>query len=256
MKHNNMRIWENVCTTDPKYTKYVNQRGGFTAIDAQYQMQTATEQFGPMGWGWGVKDETFNFIEGMVIYQAILFYHYGSDGDTIKENEIPLHSSMQVKPDCVKAVATDALTKGLSKLGFNADVFLGMFDNQKYVDDLKKKYAEEPTSKTITKDDGSQFPPQQTKRNGDLSKNLQDQVDKAKSQMNGESNGQVKPSDDELDTSIDGICMFPKYQGIKWSEVAKKDDWYIGIIHKKSNLDDTTRTIVNHYYEQLNKQVA
>lgn len=113
-----------------------------------------------------------------------------------------------------------------------------------------EKFAE------LTKDDGSQFPPQQTKRNGDLSENLQNQVDKAKSQMNGTSNGQVKPSDDELDTSIDGICMFPKYQGIKWSEVAKKDDWYVGIIHKKSNLDDTTRTIVNHYYEQLNKQVA
>jgi len=251
MKHNKMRIWENVCTTDPKYTKYVNQRGGFTAIDAQYQMQTATEQFGPMGWGWGVKDETFNFIEGMVIYQAILFYHYGSDGDTIKENEIPLHSSMQVKPDCVKAVATDALTKGLSKLGFNADVFLGKFDNQKYVDDLKKKYAEEPTSKTITKDDGSQFPQQQPKRNGDLSKNLQNQVDQAKSQMNGESNGNGDLKD--------SVCNFKKYKGMQWSEVALIDtvddkgkaeigtDYMKWIKTNVKDLDTDTLEILNQY---------
>ena len=263
MEHNKMRIWENVCTTDPKYTKYVNQRGGFTAIDAQYQMQTATEQFGPMGWGWGVKDETFNFIEGMVIYQAILFYHYGSDGDTIKENEIPLHSSMQVKPDCVKSVATDALTKGLSKLGFNADVFLGKFDDNKYVNNLKKKYADKPKNESTPNDDGSFNPPTQPKPNQGINDALEGkkpllngQVNKAMKKMNGESNGQAESSDNELDTSIDGVCMFPKYQGIKWSEVAKKDDWYIGIIHKKSNLDDTTRTIVNHYYEQLNKKVA
>ena len=36
----------------------------------------------------------------------------------------------------MKKVATDALTKGLSKLGFNADVFMGMFDDNKYVNKL------------------------------------------------------------------------------------------------------------------------
>jgi len=242
MKHNKMSIWNDVCTTDPKYTKYVNQRGGFTAIDAQYQVRTATEQFGPMGWGWGVKDETFNFIEGMVIYQAILFYHFGSDGNKRVANEIPLHSSMQVKPDCVKAVATDALTKGLSKLGFNADVFLGKFDNQKYVDDLKKKYAEEPTSKTITKDDGSQFPQQQTKRNGDLSERLQNQVDKAKSQMNGEST--VPKEEFELDA----VCNFKKHKGKMWSEVADEDREYISwVLNNIKDLDANTETVLKQF---------
>ena len=40
----------------------------------------------------------------------------------------------RVDDDCIKKVATDALTKGLSKLGFNADVFMGRFDDNKYVD--------------------------------------------------------------------------------------------------------------------------
>ncbi len=34
--------------------------------------------------------------------------------------------------ESIKKVRTDALTKGLSELGFNADVFKGLFDNHEY----------------------------------------------------------------------------------------------------------------------------
>ena len=50
-----MVLWESVCETDPKYTKKVNQRGGFTAIGAQSQVMKATEMFGAFGQGWGVR---------------------------------------------------------------------------------------------------------------------------------------------------------------------------------------------------------
>ena len=53
---NNTELWDSVEKTDPKFTKKVNQRGGFTAIGAQYQMRKATESFGPYGIGWGVKE--------------------------------------------------------------------------------------------------------------------------------------------------------------------------------------------------------
>jgi uncharacterized short protein YbdD (DUF466 family) len=189
-----------------------------------------------MGWGWGVKDETFNFIEGMVIYQAILFYHYGSDGDTTKQNEIPLHSSMQVKPDCVKSVATDALTKGLSKLGFNADVFLGMFDNQKYVDNLKKKYASKPKN-----DDGSFNPPTQPKEQPKYNKDFVDKMeknepflngqrDKAMEQMNGGSNGKVDttPTEEFREVMDAKIPFSGKNKGELVSKVAPKTlQWYV-----------------------------
>ena len=110
----------------------------------------------------------------------------------------------------------------------------------------------------LTKDDGSQFPQTQTKPNQDINDALEGkkpllngQVDEAMKQMNGEGNGQAEPSNDKLDSSIDGICRFPKYNGIKWSEVAENDTWYITMIHKKNNLDDETRTLVNHYFEQV-----
>ena len=53
-KNNNLKLWEMVETTDPEFTTKVNQRGGFTAIGAQYQIKNATEVFGSFGHGFGV----------------------------------------------------------------------------------------------------------------------------------------------------------------------------------------------------------
>lgn len=52
-KKDNMELWNKVCRTDPAHTKHVGQRGGFTAIDAMYQIECATKEFGPVGVGWG-----------------------------------------------------------------------------------------------------------------------------------------------------------------------------------------------------------
>lgn len=152
-KNSNMYIWDKVCETDPKYTKKVNQRGGFTAIGAQSQVMKATEMFGAFGFGWGVRDERIDRWEscGLVIYQATLWF--SQDGKA-EEGIIPLHSSIKyssngrLDDDFFKKVATDALTKGLSKLGFNADVFMGMFDDNKYINQISDKYKEtKPTAK-------------------------------------------------------------------------------------------------------------
>ena len=48
-KNKNLELWKSVETTDPEFTKKVNQRGGFTAIAAQSQLMKATEVFGPFG---------------------------------------------------------------------------------------------------------------------------------------------------------------------------------------------------------------
>ena len=148
-KKDNMKLWQSVETTDPSFTKKVNQRGGFTAIGAQYQLRTATETFGPFGTGWGVKDERIEKWEdaGLAVYTGTLWYipaEFKKGIPVIKEepSEFPIHSSIKyhsngrVDDDFMKKVATDALTKGLSKLGFNADVFMGKFDDNKYVNKL------------------------------------------------------------------------------------------------------------------------
>jgi hypothetical protein len=149
---NKLQLWDSVSTTDPKYTKKVNQRGGFTAIAAQSQVKKATEVFGPAGIGWGVKDEKFTNIEGttLVLYTSTLWYVFNS-----KTGELPIHSSIKYgangryDDDFAKKVATDALTKGLSKLGFNADVFMGLFDDNKYVSQVTEQFADDSWKKKL-----------------------------------------------------------------------------------------------------------
>ena len=146
----NLELWNSVCKTNPEFAKQVSiGKRKFHSIDAIYQVKSATEKWGPMGKDWGVRDEMFTFPGGNdCIYTAILFSPSG---------EIPIHSNISthvekvvwegnaktdkkklvVDEDYAKKVATDALTKGLSKWGFNADVFEGKFDDDKYVKSLE-----------------------------------------------------------------------------------------------------------------------
>ena len=149
----NMSLWNSVCVTDPQYTKRVNQRGGFTAIGAQSQIMEATKMFGPFGKGFGVHAEKFTSfdLEGLCLYQADLWYKVNGEMETF-----PIHSSIKysvngrVDDDFAKKVATDALTKGLSKLGFNADVFLGKFDDNKYVNQLTSNNGTDSPKPALT----------------------------------------------------------------------------------------------------------
>ena len=74
---NNLKLWDSVKETDEAFTKQVKQRGGYTSITPQYQMQEATKQFGPYGLGWGFEsiDMDYSAIETLelVIVKAIFF---------------------------------------------------------------------------------------------------------------------------------------------------------------------------------------
>ena len=145
--NDNMRVWNAVCRTDPDYTKKVNQRGGFTAIAAQYQIMMATEQFGPIGEGWGYSALPPIFQNSMVIVPVKIWHGNRSNefgpvyGCAEMFGKYPDH-------DAPKKATTDAITKGLSQLGFNADVFLGMYDDNKYIEAMRKEFA--PASEKIS----------------------------------------------------------------------------------------------------------
>ena len=126
----NMKLWNSVCNSDANFVKPVNYgKRKFDAIDAQYQLRNATDLFGPMGIGWGTRNSNYEVVGKIVIYTAELWYIWEG-----KEGVTEIASECTVKNDCIKSVTTDALTKGLSKLGFNADIFLNQFDGNKYVD--------------------------------------------------------------------------------------------------------------------------
>lgn len=138
-----LRIWSQVEKTDPAHTKKVNQRGGFTAISAAYQIKRATEIFGPVGEGWGYTAGDPIFHENMILVPVTLWHGDRSNvfgpmfgGTEWKDRNGRLDS------DAAKKATTDALTKLLSQLGFNADVFLGRFDDSKYVAEMEREFGE------------------------------------------------------------------------------------------------------------------
>ena len=152
MNKDNMKLWNAVEKTNPKYTKQVGFGRKFTSINAQYQVMCATEQFGAFGQGWGIKNETFTpIIEGLIGYTATLWWkaedmtELSLDCYSFEINSsIATHSKAgKLDDECYKKVSTDALTKGLSKLGFNADVFLGQWDDNRYVAQMKKEFSKE-----------------------------------------------------------------------------------------------------------------
>lgn len=138
----NMGIWDKVSETDIAHTKHVNQRGGYTSIDATYQAMKATELFGPYGFGWGLEsiDYDFSLLEStkMVVCKAVFFYTL--DG---KKVSFPLNNAinpmMGPKPDedFLKKVETNTISKALSRLGFSADIFMGKFEDADYISQIK-----------------------------------------------------------------------------------------------------------------------
>lgn len=147
---NNLDIWSKVEKTDFSHTKKVNQRGGYTAIDPQYQLKEATKVFGPYGKGFGLcaTDFDMSLFEslGVVIHKAVFFYV--DDGQRC---EFPISNAIQattgfgekkrVDVDFAKKVETNTVSKALSKLGFNADVFMGLFEDNQYMQELSNELA-------------------------------------------------------------------------------------------------------------------
>ena len=139
----NLALWDAVCTTDPAHTKRVDQRGGYTAICAQSQVRMATEQWGPQGAAWGLRGLVWEYVrdgKGEIVelaLSAVLYYPGG---------EIEIGGDTRYRPgdDGRKKLRTDVLTKALSQLGFNADVFLGQFDDNRYVAAQRRAHEEPP----------------------------------------------------------------------------------------------------------------
>jgi hypothetical protein len=109
-------------------------------------VRRATEQFGPIGQGWKYRCDYSTITSGNICFQfADLTIIWSDKADRWHEYGPVRGCNMLIDPkgrvdeDAPKKAMTDALTKALSHLGFSADVFMGMFDNQKYVDKLNKE---------------------------------------------------------------------------------------------------------------------
>jgi len=146
----NLDLWNKFRTPHKDSTKNFTRAGGFrgTAIDPMWLIRSATELWGPMGGKWGILDDsvTDQYIalnDGIMLHisRFILFY---PNADNVRVSTIPCvgqtfivsktKNGLMADEEAPKKSMTDGLSKGLSWLGFAADVYMGMYDGNKYID--------------------------------------------------------------------------------------------------------------------------
>lgn len=168
MEDSNLDLWKKVEKTNPKYTKKANVKGNnITSISPQFQIMNVTEQFGSYGKTWGFKNITLDYTlatvpfkkektegvypnkkvigledayMGLVVFKADFFYPKG-EFPIINSISLFTNNDMtKLDDNFAKKLETDSLTKAISKLGFNADIFMGKFDDVRYVAEMTKEF--------------------------------------------------------------------------------------------------------------------
>ena len=152
-----MELWNRVEKTNPKYTKNAKLSGrDITAISPQYQIMQVTEQFGVYGEKWGFKNIvlSYDLVEkcNLVVFKGTFFFPNG-EFEIINSCKLYMDRNLTMVDDnFAKKIETDALTKAISKLGFNADIFMGKFDDVRYVEEMKKEFEPKKEIPTLTDD--------------------------------------------------------------------------------------------------------
>ena len=156
----NLDLWNRVEKTDPTYTTDADLSGRkITSIDAYYQMKNATAEFGAYGSKWGLKNvkltlEKMGEDNTICLYSADFYY---PDGEFPINNAITVMyktkgsekypSYVKIDTDFAKKIETNTITKALSKLGFNADIFIGKFEDPMYVKEVTTEFENEKLEK-------------------------------------------------------------------------------------------------------------
>jgi hypothetical protein len=154
----NLAIWSALAKTDPKHTKQFTRSGGFkgTATRPIYHVERMTETFGPCGTGWGFSEPTFQIVNGadgeVAVYCWLtLWYVNPATGKEVKP--IPgvggdfvvkkVKDRLVTDDEAFKKAATDAEGNAMKALGMSADIHMGLFDNSKYVSDLRREFDDD-----------------------------------------------------------------------------------------------------------------
>lgn len=154
----NLKLWHQVEKTPTEQTKAITGKAyNGTSPKPHWIVMKATETFGPCGIGWGFTVEERledgamiepGFFEKMHIAKVRVWYKWnGERGEVEHIGGTPFSGRRNNgKPftdeDSAKKSVTDALVKALSMIGFAGDIFMGRYDDSKYVSELKNEERE------------------------------------------------------------------------------------------------------------------
>lgn len=163
-KSKNLAVWHREEPTDPAFVKAITgkQYKG-SSPNPTYLVKRLTDAFGPVGWGWGYHVLAFEELvagDGQVSQCHIRFWYFPG-GRPIIEGVGQLQQvdvremagcawfdqvggtdfagtrssgKSYADEDARKKSLTDAIVKAASHIGFAADIFLGRWDDSKYVE--------------------------------------------------------------------------------------------------------------------------
>lgn len=148
----NLKLWDTHADIDPNYVKPITgkaYRG--TSPNPQHIIKCLTDLFGPVGigFGWRVVAEAFQPLgEETLHWCRIEFWHtdrantFEAYGQT--KAAYPTKSGgFMVDEDAPKKSLTDAIVKAASQIGVAANIFLGRWDDQKYVAEVAAEFRAE-----------------------------------------------------------------------------------------------------------------
>lgn len=152
----NLELWNAVEKTPPSQVKAITGKSyQGTSPKPHYLVHKATETFGPCGIGWGFTIEDERIEEGaggerMSIARVKVWYEWNGKRGEVEHIGGTSFSGTRAsgKPftdeDAPKKSVTDALVKALSLIGFAGDIFMGRYDDSKYVSDLRAEESQPP----------------------------------------------------------------------------------------------------------------
>lgn len=155
----NLKLWNSVEKTPVEHTKKIEGKSyQGTSPKPHYLVHKATETFGPIGIGWGFTIEDERVEEGaggerMHIARVKVWYKWGGERGEVEHIGGTQFSGVRSsgKPfndeDAPKKSVTDALIKALSMIGFAGDIFMGRYDDSKYVSELREEAKAEAAPK-------------------------------------------------------------------------------------------------------------
>jgi len=173
----NTKLWDILGRTDPKHTKPFRRAGGFTgtAIKPIWSFRRMTEEFGPCGTGWGVMKPEFQVVPGhdgeVLVYCIVAIWYgdakeavFGVGGDkVVGKNKNGLSSD----DEAFKKAFTDAATNALKLIGIGADVHMGLFEDNKYVNSMNEEFSDPAPKQVSTRPNGTKSSAQ-IKREADM----------------------------------------------------------------------------------------
>lgn len=149
----NLDLWNKHADIDPAFTKPITGKAyKGTSPSPQYVIRCLTDMFGPVGqgFGWDVTAEGWQPLGDEVLHWCrIRFWHTdranGFDAYGQTKALMKTKNGMMADEDAPKKSLTDAIVKAASQIGVAANIFLGRWDDQKYVAQVteEKRAAEQ-----------------------------------------------------------------------------------------------------------------